>query len=61
MFGTTGCPEQFEKCMKIKHLNSHKSITKALNAFGFTLRVEKGFSALGSQTKVGPSSDSNQQ
>ena len=61
MFGTTGCPEQFEKCMK-KHLNLHKSLTKALNAFGSALKVEKRFlQLLGRQSEVAPSSGSNLQ
>ena len=60
MFGTTGCPEQFEKCMK-KCLNLHKSITKTLNAFGSALKVEKSFfQLLGSQSEVAPSSGLNQ-
>ena len=42
IFRTNGCPEQFEKCMK-KHLNLHKSLTKALNAFGSALKVERAF------------------
>ena len=53
MFGTTGCPEQFEKCMK-KLLNPHKSITKALNAFGSALKGKKGFSALSESIRGGP-------
>ena len=40
----TGCPEQFEKCIK-KHLNLPKSLSKALNAFGPALKVEKKVSS----------------
>ena len=48
IFGTIVCPEQFEKCMK-KHINIHKSLTKASNAFGTPLKIgKKVFQLLGS-------------
>ena len=61
MFVTTGCPKQLKKCMK-KHLNLHKALTKALNAFGTALKVERGFLLLlRSLSEVAPSSGSSQQ
>ena len=61
MLVTTGCPEQFKECMK-KHLNLHISLTKALNAFGSALKVEKRFfQLLRSYLVVTTSSGSSQQ
>ena len=61
MFGTTGSPNQFEKCMK-KHPNLHKSLPKALNAIGSALKVEKRFlHLLGRKSEVVLSSGSSKQ
>ena len=60
MFVTTGWPEQFEKLLK-KHLNIHKILTKALNAYGSALTVEKRFlQLLKILSEVAPSSSSSQ-
>ena len=54
MFGKTGCPEHFEKCMK-KLLNLYKSMTKALNVFRPALKDDKMvLLLLGSQSEVAP-------